>query len=109
MDGDQLKVRVRVGSEAEVAQELNAIKGVCDVRYQDPFHLIRANPGHELQGAIIAAVGAKLCAARHVLQRERHDATALASRAPYSADVTPTAGTRRVDKARWIIAGIERV
>ena len=59
MDGEQLKVRVRGGSEAEVAQELNAIKGVCDVRYQDPFHLIRANPGHELQGAIIAAVGAK--------------------------------------------------
>ena len=59
MDGEQLKVRVRGGSEAEVAQELNAIKGVCDVRYQDPFHFIRANPGHELQGAIIAAVGAK--------------------------------------------------
>ena len=57
-DGEQLKLRVR-GPEMEITQELSAVTGVRDVRYQDPFHLVRAKPGHELQGEIIATVGAK--------------------------------------------------
>ena len=57
--GDQqLRLRVR-GPATEVTHTLRTLAGVRDARYQDPFHIVRIEPGQELQGAIIAAVGAK--------------------------------------------------
>ena len=55
---EQLRLRVR-GPAKEVSRELSAIAGIRDASYRDPFHIVRVEPGQELQGAIIAAVGAK--------------------------------------------------
>jgi len=55
---EQLRLRVR-GPVTEVTRELSAVTGVRDARYQDPFHIVRVEPGREMQGAIIAAVSAK--------------------------------------------------
>ena len=58
VSGDQkLRLRVR-GPASEVSDALGAIDGVCAAQFKDPFHVIQVEPGQELQGAVIAAVGA---------------------------------------------------
>ena len=58
VSGDQqLRLRVR-GPASEVSDALGAIDGVRTAQFKDPFHVIQVEPGQELQGAIIAAVGA---------------------------------------------------
>ncbi len=56
-EDQQLRLRVR-GPASAVTDALDAIDGVGAVQFQDPFHLIQVEPGQELQGAVIAAVGA---------------------------------------------------
>lgn len=55
---EQLRLRVR-GPATEVSRELSAVAGVRDVRYRDPFHIVRVEPGQEMQGTVVAAVGAR--------------------------------------------------
>ena len=58
VSGDQqLRLRVR-GPAPEVSDALGAIDGVCAAQFKDPFHVVQVEPGQELQGAVIAAVGA---------------------------------------------------
>ena len=55
---EQLRLRIR-GPAPEITRKLSEIAGVRDASYQDPFHILNIEPGHELQGAIIAALSVK--------------------------------------------------